>query len=110
MRIAKVLALFLSCLSTLSFAFSQVTHGRVTTLPHPFTKPIEANPPEVNPAPGFKPQAPAGFHVSLFAKGFKEPRYLAVAPDGDVFVADTAAGEVVVLHDSGHGGAADGRT
>jgi glucose/arabinose dehydrogenase len=29
---------------------------------------------------------------------------MAVAPDGDIFVADTGAGQIVVLHDSAHGG------
>jgi glucose/arabinose dehydrogenase len=36
--------------------------------------------------------------VTVFASGFVEPRWLAVAPNGDVFVADSAPGEVVVLH------------
>ena len=34
----------------------------------------------------------------MFARGFAQPRWMAVAPDGDIFVADSAAGEVVVLH------------
>ena len=52
-----------------------------------------------SPPPDFQPQVPPGFKVSVFAKGFAEPRWLAVAPSGDVFVADSAAGAVVVLHD-----------
>jgi glucose/arabinose dehydrogenase len=49
--------------------------------------------------PNFQPQVPSGFVVTVFATGFVEPRWLAVAPNGDVFVADSAIGQVVVLHD-----------
>jgi glucose/arabinose dehydrogenase len=47
--------------------------------------------------PNFKPHVPPGFQGSVFARGFTQPRWLAVAPNGDVFVVDSAAGEVVVL-------------
>jgi glucose/arabinose dehydrogenase len=47
--------------------------------------------------PSFQPQVPSGFKVSVVARGLQYPRWLAVAPNGDVFVADSAAGEVVVL-------------
>ena len=58
------------------------------------------NPPVVVPLPAnFKPQVPSGFGVSIFAKGFTQPRWLAIAPNGDVFAADSAIGEVVVLDD-----------
>ena len=56
----------------------------------------------IAPPPNFLPQVPPGFRVSVFARGFEEPRWLAVAPDGDVFVADSAAGKVIVLRS--HGG------
>ena len=52
----------------------------------------------VTPPTSFQPQVPAGFRVSMFARGFEEPRWMAVAPNGDVFVADSAAGKVIVLH------------
>ena len=56
------------------------------------------NPPMVVPPPAnLQPQVPPGFQVSVFAKGFAQPRWLAVAPNGDVFVADSSAGRVVVL-------------
>ena len=53
----------------------------------------------VSPPPDFQPWVPPGFKVSVFAAGFAQPRWLAAAPNGDVFVADSAAGEVVVLGD-----------
>ena len=46
---------------------------------------------------GFSPAVPAGFQVSVFAEGLRNPRWLAVAPDGDVFVAESGAGRVTVL-------------
>ena len=55
----------------------------------------------VSPPAGFLPRVPAGFKVSVFASGFRQPRWLAVAPDGAIFVADSAAGQVLVLHDDG---------
>ena len=56
------------------------------------------NPPNVVPAPaGFQPRVPVGFTATVLARGFQEPRWLAVAPNGDVFVADSAAGQVVVV-------------
>ena len=63
----------------------------------------------VAPPPNFQPTVPPGFKVSVFAKDFTEPRWLAVAPNGDVFVADSAIGEVVVLHDPENQGSAQSR-
>jgi glucose/arabinose dehydrogenase len=38
-----------------------------------------------------KPTAPAGFTVSLFAKGLDNPRWMYVAKNGDVFVSESAS-------------------
>lgn len=51
------------------------------------------------------PQAPKGFKVELYAQDFKEPRLILTAPNGDIFLADSAAGEVKVLR----GVTADGK-
>jgi glucose/arabinose dehydrogenase len=57
------------------------------------------NPPIVVPLPkDFRPHVPPGFAASILARGFDEPRWLAVAQNGDLFVADSTAGEVIVLH------------
>ena len=57
------------------------------------------NYPVVVPLPtDFRPKVPLGFKVSILAKGFEQPRWLAVAPNGDVFVADSAVGRIIVLH------------
>jgi len=57
------------------------------------------NQPQVVPLPeDFRPKVPPGFTVSVLARGFEQPRWMAVSPNGDVFVADSGAGRVVVLH------------
>ena len=79
---------------------AQVTYGKKPNLPAPFvTKSAGNGPDKVKPPEGFLPTVPAGFHVNVFATGFKVPRFLATAPNGDIFVADTGAGEIVVLRD-----------
>lgn len=70
---------------------------------------VENWPTVVPPPRDFQPRVPPGFKVSVFATGFVEPRWLAVASNGDVFVADSAAGKVIVLHGlSAQGGAESG--
>ena len=44
-----------------------------------------------------KPNVPTGFEVSLFASGLKSPRLIRVAPNGDVFAAESSAGRIRVL-------------
>ncbi|MGO9700846.1 MAG: PQQ-dependent sugar dehydrogenase [Xanthobacteraceae bacterium] len=48
-----------------------------------------------------KPNAPKGFEVSLFASGLKSPRLIRVAPNGDVFAAESGAGHIRVLRPNG---------
>lgn len=59
---------------------------------------VDNSPVLVAPPPDFRPQVPLGFKVSVFAKDLANPRWLAVAPNGDVFVSDSAAGQIVTLH------------
>ncbi|HET7893835.1 MAG TPA: sorbosone dehydrogenase family protein [Candidatus Sulfotelmatobacter sp.] len=68
---------------------------------------VENQPLVVPPPPNFQPKVPAGFNVSVFARGFAQPRWLAVAPNGDVFVADPADGKVIALHDPHSKGSAE---
>lgn len=96
------------CLPALLSA--QITHGEKPKLPSPFaTKSAGNGPDRVKPPAGFLPTAPPGFRVSLFAEGFKRPRWLTVAPDGDIFLADTGAGEIIVLRDPKQTGGAQER-
>ncbi|HKW44180.1 MAG TPA: PQQ-dependent sugar dehydrogenase, partial [Candidatus Eremiobacteraceae bacterium] len=41
---------------------------------------------------------PAGFTIELFAQGLSKPRFMAVAPNGDLLVAQPVRGDVVALH------------
>lgn len=53
---------------------------------------------------------PKGFKVNIFAEGdFTYPRWMALAPNGDVFVADSRANRIVVLRDGDKDGKADQR-
>jgi glucose/arabinose dehydrogenase len=45
---------------------------------------------------GAKPQVPEGFTVDLVATGIENPRAIRVAPNGDLFVADSKANQVRV--------------
>jgi glucose/arabinose dehydrogenase len=52
----------------------------------------------VVPAPeGAVPQVPEGFAVEVFAEGLTQPRVIRVAPNGDIFVAESEAGRVSVF-------------
>ncbi len=52
----------------------------------------------VVPAPeGAMPKVPEGFTVEVFAEGLNQPRVIRIAPNGDVFVAETGAGRVLVF-------------
>jgi glucose/arabinose dehydrogenase len=89
---------------------AQVTHGQKPKLPAPFaTKSAGNGPDRVKPREGFLPTVPAGFRVNVFASGFKRPRWLTVAPDKDIFLADTGAGEIIVLRDPKDTGGAQDR-
>src|SRR5262249_54347069 len=46
---------------------------------------------------GFRPRVPVGFRAEVVATGFKAPRWLAFAPNGDLFVAESGAGRVLRL-------------
>jgi glucose/arabinose dehydrogenase len=89
---------------------AQVTNGKKPQLPAPFATKSSGNPPEDTPPPqGFLPTVPQGFRVNLFAADFKEPRWITVAPNGDIFLADSGAGKIFILRDTQHTGGAQQR-
>ena len=93
-----------------SQASAQVTHGQKPKLPAPFASKSAGNGPEKRTPPaGFLPTVPLGFRVNVFATNFKRPRWLTVAPNGDIFLADMGAGEIIVMRDPGHTGGAQVR-
>ncbi len=76
----------------------------IDDLPPPYQTRSASNPPREVPRPdGKKPQVPEGFRVELFAAGLSEPREIRTAPNGDLFIAETAAGRVRVLRPSQDG-------
>src|SRR5229473_4659109 len=101
----------------LAFTFSmpslmqaQVTHGQKPKLPAPFaTKSAGNGPDSAKPPAGFLPTVPPGFRLNVFAANFKRPRWLTVAPNGDIFLADMGAGEIVVMRDPQYVGGAQER-
>jgi glucose/arabinose dehydrogenase len=109
---SKVAGAFVLCFALIPAkpAVAQVTNGKKPQLPAPFTTKSAGNgPSSAKPPDGFLPTAPAGFHVNVYAKEFKYPRFLAVAPNGDIFLADLGAGQVIVLRDPQHTGSAQQR-
>jgi glucose/arabinose dehydrogenase len=50
-----------------------------------------------------KPLVPPGFQASLFASGLSSPRQMRVAPNGDVFVAESGSNRIRVLRPSENG-------
>src|SRR4051812_31460862 len=52
---------------------------------------------------------PQGFRASVFAAGLAGPRFMAVGPDGTLFVAEREASRVLALPDAGQTGRATDR-
>jgi glucose/arabinose dehydrogenase len=110
--LSKVAGAMVLCLALMpaKLTIAQVTYGHKPQLPAPFTTKSAGNgPSSAKPPEGFLPTAPAGFHVNVFAKDFKYARFLAAAPNGDIFLADLGAGQIIVLRDPQHIGSAQQR-
>jgi glucose/arabinose dehydrogenase len=70
----------------------------VADLPKPFATESAGNGPTVVPRPDkMWPKALPGFEVQLYATGLDNPRLIRTAPNGDLFVAETAKGEIRVF-------------
>lgn len=80
-------------------------------LPAPFaTNSANRNSRIVSQPADAKLAVPRGFNVNVYAEGgFTYPRWMALAPNGDVFVADSRANSVIILRDTDKDGAADER-
>ncbi|WP_406698498.1 sorbosone dehydrogenase family protein [Singulisphaera sp. Ch08] len=73
----------------------------VADLATPYDTPSARNNPKVVKRPqGAWPKAPAGFEVTEFATGLNNPRVIARAPNGDLFVAESRANRVRILRDA----------
>jgi len=82
-----------------------------STLPKPFETKSAVRPSKRVPQPAdAKLFLPQGFKINVFAEGnFREPRWMALAPNGDVFLADSRANSIIVLRDKNRDGVAEER-
>lgn len=70
----------------------------LSALPAPFSTPSSGNGPKVVERPNYAALAvPPGFKVRLFAGDLSGPRLMRVAPNGDIFIAETRAGRIHIL-------------
>jgi glucose/arabinose dehydrogenase len=75
-------------------------------LPAPFATRSAGNAPTiVTRPPGAWPRVPDGFRVGLYAEHLATPRVIRIAPNGDIFVAESGGGRIRVFR----GVTADGR-
>jgi glucose/arabinose dehydrogenase len=80
----------------------------VNDLPQPYaTKSAENGPKLVARPDNVWPVAPAGFKVELYASGLDNPRTLRTAPNGDIFVAESDPGKILVYRGMGSDGKPD---
>ncbi|MFC0254338.1 PQQ-dependent sugar dehydrogenase [Massilia consociata] len=76
----------------------KIHHIKVTDMPPPFATSSAGNGPRVEARPnGSMPVVPQGFTVNVYATDADKPRVALRAPNGDVFLAATAKGEIKVL-------------
>jgi len=81
-------------------------------LPQPFQTPWFRKATRTVPRPeGREIVVPAGFKVNVFADGLPFARFMALAPNGDVFLGEPsrADGRITVLHDADKDGVAESR-
>src|SRR6516164_10821555 len=71
---------------------------KITELPPPYATRSASNPPRVIAKPASAtPKVPPGFQVELFASNLRDPRMVRVAPNGDIFIAESEPGRIRVL-------------
>jgi len=86
----------------------EVIEVRFEDLPPPAPGTGARNPPEVvQREDGEGLRVPPGFEATLYAEGLAHARWLAVAPNNDVFVAESREGRITVLRDEDGDGTAD---
>ncbi len=73
-------------------------HLTVDDLEAPMASPSASNTAQPVPMPaGAMPKVPDGYKVELIAKGIANPRAIRFAPNGDLFIANSEQGQVLVL-------------
>src|SRR5256885_7942931 len=80
----------------------------VADLPPPSSNALAINMPRVvRRSADTQPKVPTGFKVELYAGGFRDPRFMLTAPNGDTFVVESRANQIKVLRDSNADGKPD---
>jgi len=81
---------------------AQVTHGQKPKLPAPFRLEISRQwTRKTDTSRRIPGRLCPRIRVNVFATNFKRPRWLTVAPNGDIFLADMGSGEIIVMRDPG---------
>ncbi len=113
LRKAALLVATISLMPTAALAQSVELPGeqffvRFDDLPLPGTGSGSFNPPDVVPRRAIDaPLVPAGFEVNLFAEGLSHPRWMTVASNGDVILAESSEGKLTLLRDADGDGVAE---
>jgi hypothetical protein len=69
-------------------------HITVSDLPSPSSNVFDINRARVIDRPAnTQPQVASGFKIGLYASGFRDPRFLLTAPNGDIFVVESRANQ-----------------
>jgi glucose/arabinose dehydrogenase len=77
---------------------------QVEDLPRPgATKSVDHGAHVVPRPEGAWPKVPPGFEVDLLAAGLTNPRRIATAPNGDIFIAESSAGRIKILRQGADG-------
>ena len=86
----------------------QQFHFTPADMPAPFATPAsQARFQALGRPVGVGLELPDGFEANLFAEGLEHARWMAVAPNGDVFLAQSNVGKVTVLRDADGDGTAE---
>lgn len=93
------------------FDKAQTFQIKPESLPKPFgTESVRRSSKNIEQPADATLKLPKGFKINVYAEGdFRYPRWMSLAPNGDVFVADSRANSIIILRDTNKDGTADER-
>jgi glucose/arabinose dehydrogenase len=101
--------ILLACVAVL--CVTAAVTAQLPKLAEPFATPSVRNNVQIVAKPDASQlKAPAGFEVSLYAENLRAPRTMLLAPNGDVFVAQSGPGSVTILRDANNDGTPETRS
>ncbi len=101
--------ILLACVAVL--CVTAAVTAQLPKLAEPFATPSVRNNVQIVAKPDASQlKAPAGFEVSLYADNLRAPRTMLLAPNGDVFVAQSGPGSVTILRDANNDGTPETRS